>query len=93
MSLQTIIEEAFENRDTLSVSSAPAEVKEAVTEALNLLDSGQARVAEKKDGDWVVNQWLKKAVLLSFRLNDNKVINTKYCECHSSKRVSLLCHW
>ncbi|GAA4349892.1 2,3,4,5-tetrahydropyridine-2,6-dicarboxylate N-succinyltransferase [Kangiella taiwanensis] len=76
MSLQTIIEEAFENRDTLSVSSAPAEVKEAVTEALNLLDSGQARVAEKKDGDWVVNQWLKKAVLLSFRLNDNKVINT-----------------
>lgn len=76
MSLQNIIEEAFENRDTLSVDSAPAEVKDAVSEALNLLDSGQARVAEKKDGDWVVNQWLKKAVLLSFRLNDNKVINT-----------------
>ncbi|GAA4363638.1 2,3,4,5-tetrahydropyridine-2,6-dicarboxylate N-succinyltransferase [Kangiella marina] len=76
MSLQNIIEQAFDNRDTLSVSSAPAEVKDAVTEALNLLDSGQARVAEKKDGDWIVNQWLKKAVLLSFRLNDNKVIDT-----------------
>ena len=76
MSLQNTIEQAFENRDTLSVSSAPSEVKDAVTEALNLLDSGEARVAEKKDGDWVVNQWLKKAVLLSFRLNDNKVIDT-----------------
>lgn len=76
MSLQNTIEQAFENRDTLSVSSAPAEVKDAVAEALNLLDSGEARVAEKKDGDWIVNQWLKKAVLLSFRLNDNKVINT-----------------
>ncbi|RDX36337.1 2,3,4,5-tetrahydropyridine-2,6-dicarboxylate N-succinyltransferase [Kangiella sp. HD9-110m-PIT-SAG07] len=76
MSLQNTIEQAFENRDTLSVDSAPAEVKEAVSEALNLLDSGEARVAEKQDGDWIVNQWLKKAVLLSFRLNDNKVINT-----------------
>ena len=80
MSLQNTIEQAFENRDTLSVSSAPAEIKDAVAEALNLLDSGEARVAEKKDGDWVVNQWLKKAVLLSFRLNDNKVINTELAQ-------------
>lgn len=76
MSLQTTIEQAFENRDQLSPASAPQDIKEAVTEALNLLDSGKARVAEKVDGDWVVNQWLKKAVLLSFRLNDNKVIDT-----------------
>lgn len=76
MSLQSTIEQAFENRETLSPMTAPAEVKEAVNAALNLLDSGQARVAEKSDGEWVVNQWLKKAVLLSFRLNDNKVIDT-----------------
>lgn len=74
--LENIIESAFDNRDSLSISSAPAEIKEAVQEALNLLDSGQARVAEKIDGSWVVHQWLKKAVLLSFRLNDNKVIDT-----------------
>jgi len=49
-------------------------VKEAVEEALALLDAGQARVAEKKDGRWVVNEWLKKAVLLSFRLEDNVVM-------------------
>lgn len=76
MSLQNTIEQAFENRENLSPSSAPADVKEAVSEALNLLDSGEARVAEKQNGEWVVNQWLKKAVLLSFRLNDNKVIDT-----------------
>ncbi|MBV34357.1 MAG: 2,3,4,5-tetrahydropyridine-2,6-dicarboxylate N-succinyltransferase [Rickettsiales bacterium] len=80
MSLQNTIEQAFENRDSLSPSSAPADIKEAVTEALNLLDSGQARVAEKKDGDWIVNQWLKKAVLLSFRLNENKVIDTELAQ-------------
>lgn len=76
MSLQTTIENAFENRDQLSPATAAAEIKQAVQEALNLLDSGQARVAEKVDGNWIVHQWLKKAVLLSFRMNDNEVINT-----------------
>lgn len=76
MSLQETIELAFENRDQLSPSSASNEIKQAVQEALNLLDSGQARVAEKISGNWIVHQWLKKAVLLSFRLNDNKVIDT-----------------
>ncbi|NVJ65953.1 MAG: 2,3,4,5-tetrahydropyridine-2,6-dicarboxylate N-succinyltransferase [Gammaproteobacteria bacterium] len=76
MSLQNIIETAFDNRDQISVANAPTETKQAVQEALNLLDSGQARVAEKINGQWQVHQWLKKAVLLSFRLNDNKVIDT-----------------
>ncbi len=66
------IDEAWENRETISPTS---EVREAVEEALELLDSGQARVAEPDGaGGWTVNQWLKKAVLLSFRLKDNRVI-------------------
>lgn len=70
--LQQTIEEAFENRGDISPSTAPAEVRAAVEEAIELLDSGQARVAERRGvGDWVVNEWLKKAVLLSFRLQDN----------------------
>jgi 2,3,4,5-tetrahydropyridine-2-carboxylate N-succinyltransferase len=72
--LRTIIEEAFENRASVSFSTA-GPVREAVETALELLDSGKARVAEKQaDGSWAVNQWLKKAVLLSFRLNDNQLI-------------------
>ena len=66
--LKTVIEEAFEARDTISTSTQ-GDVREAVEEALNLLDKGEARVAEKSGKDWTVNQWLKKAVLLSFRLN------------------------
>lgn len=68
--MQKIIENAFENRDEVSVSTK-GEVRDAVEEALNALDSGKLRICEKKDGVWTVNQWLKKAVLLSFRLNDN----------------------
>ncbi len=74
--LQKIIEQAFENRGELSPSSAPDEVRSAVNDAMEMLDKGRARVAEQRGvGDWVVNQWLKKAVLLSFRLNDNKPIS------------------
>jgi 2,3,4,5-tetrahydropyridine-2-carboxylate N-succinyltransferase len=67
------IEAAFDARDT--VTPASDDVRAIVDQALELLDSGQARVAEKIDGEWVVNQWLKKAVLLSFRLNDNAVVD------------------
>ena len=70
--LEAAIEAAFDARDT--VTPASEDVRKVVEEALGLLDSGQARVAEKIDGEWVVNQWLKKAVLLSFRLNDNTVM-------------------
>ncbi|MEO6698664.1 MAG: 2,3,4,5-tetrahydropyridine-2,6-dicarboxylate N-succinyltransferase [Paraperlucidibaca sp.] len=71
MSLAQLIEDAFERRAEFSPSNAPQEVRDAVAQALDMLDNGSARVAEKIDGEWVVNQWLKKAVLLSFRLNDN----------------------
>jgi len=71
--LETAIEAAFEARD--SVTPASADVRKIVDEALELLDSGKARVAEPDgNGGWKVNQWLKKAVLLSFRLNDNAVM-------------------
>ena len=67
--LQSIIEAAWDTarRDH---AATRGEVREAVETALDLLDRGEARVAEKSDGNWIVNQWLKKAVLLSFRLND-----------------------
>ena len=74
--LETIINQAFENRAEISPSSVSVEVREAGAESLRLLDKGELRVAEKKDGDWVTNQWLKKAVLLSFRINENKVIES-----------------
>jgi 2,3,4,5-tetrahydropyridine-2-carboxylate N-succinyltransferase len=72
--LAQTITAAFEERSQLSPKNAPAEIRTAVDEALALLDSGKVRVAEKADGQWRVNEWLKKAVLLSFRLNDNSVM-------------------
>ncbi|MCL4408961.1 MAG: 2,3,4,5-tetrahydropyridine-2,6-dicarboxylate N-succinyltransferase [Gammaproteobacteria bacterium] len=69
--LQNTIEQAFENRQEFSPTSAPAEVRDAVAEVLAGLDNGSLRVAEKLNGEWVVHEWVKKAVLLSFRLNDN----------------------
>ena len=72
--LARTIDEAFEGRDKIGPKTKGA-VRQAVDTALSLLDSGQARVAERQaDGQWQVNQWLKKAVLLSFRLNDMTVI-------------------
>ena len=71
--LAQIIDTAFDNRAEISFATT-GEVRDAVNEALNLLDSGKVRVAEKVDGKWQVNQWLKRAVLLSFRLNDNERI-------------------
>jgi 2,3,4,5-tetrahydropyridine-2-carboxylate N-succinyltransferase len=71
--LAATIEAAWEARDT--VTPASSDVRAAVDAAFALIESGEARVAEKVEGEWVVNQWLKKAVLLSFRLNDNKIID------------------
>ncbi len=72
--LKTTLEAAWEARDTVSTATKGA-VRDAVETALELLDSGRARVAEKQaDGSWHVNQWLKKAVLLSFRLADNEIM-------------------
>ncbi|MBP1841930.1 2,3,4,5-tetrahydropyridine-2-carboxylate N-succinyltransferase [Rhizobium petrolearium] len=73
-SLEKTIETAFDNRDSVTVSTK-GEVRDAVEEALLLLDGGKARVASRgADGTWTVHQWLKKAVLLSFRLNDMEVV-------------------
>jgi 2,3,4,5-tetrahydropyridine-2-carboxylate N-succinyltransferase len=73
-SLEKIIEAAFDNRDNVNTSTK-GEVRDAVESALDLLDAGKVRVAERSsDGAWTVNQWLKKAVLLSFRLNDMDVV-------------------
>jgi len=73
--LQTTIETAWKNRESISAETQ-GEVRDAVDSAINLLDSGEARVAERSgNGDWVVNQWLKKAVLLGFRLNPMGLIS------------------
>jgi 2,3,4,5-tetrahydropyridine-2-carboxylate N-succinyltransferase len=74
--LEAIIEKAFENR--AAGFDNRDEVHAAVSEAITLLDSGKVRVAEKRGDEWRVNQWLKKAVLLSFALNDNEVIEGGY---------------
>jgi 2,3,4,5-tetrahydropyridine-2-carboxylate N-succinyltransferase len=69
--LQTLIDNAWEERTNFSPKSAPADVREAVASVLEQLNQGTLRVAQKDSGQWVVNQWVKKAVLLSFRLEDN----------------------
>jgi 2,3,4,5-tetrahydropyridine-2,6-dicarboxylate N-succinyltransferase len=72
--LQTIIETAYDARDQINTGTR-GEIRDAVEAVLDLLDKGLVRVAEKHDGTWTVNQWLKKAVLLSFRLNDTVPIS------------------
>ncbi|PWB18751.1 MULTISPECIES: 2,3,4,5-tetrahydropyridine-2,6-dicarboxylate N-succinyltransferase [Comamonas] len=73
--LQTIIESAWEARTTLSPASAPKEIVDAVDHVINALDQGELRVATREGvGQWTVHQWIKKAVLLSFRLKDNALV-------------------
>ena len=73
--LQSIIDEAWEDRANLKPGSAPARVGEAVDHIIADLDQGKLRVAEKIDGEWVTHQWIKKAVLISFRLEDNHLMD------------------
>jgi 2,3,4,5-tetrahydropyridine-2-carboxylate N-succinyltransferase len=73
--LEAEIEAAWEARDTLNPSTTGPK-RTAVELVIEMLDSGEARVAQKADGEWIVNQWLKKAVLLSFRLNANQVMSS-----------------
>jgi len=72
--LFTLIEGAWETRTTLSPSHVPADIRQAVEEIIDHLDRGTLRVAERINGEWVTHQWIKKAVLLSFRLRDNTPI-------------------
>ncbi|MBF6650348.1 MULTISPECIES: 2,3,4,5-tetrahydropyridine-2,6-dicarboxylate N-succinyltransferase [unclassified Methylobacter] len=89
--LEKIINDAFEQRAEITPATVSAEIRDAVEETINLLDAGTLRVAEKVNGDWVVNQWLKKAVLLSFRINENRIMeggNTRYYDKVESKFAS-----
>ena len=88
--LQQIIEAAFERRDTITPGSVDSATKSAILQAIDLLDSGKARVAEKIAGEWVVHQWLKKAVLLYFRINDNGIIAAAVLSACSSMPVGRL---
>ena len=73
--LQSLIDKAWEARASFSPSSHPAEVRDAVEQVIADLDAGRVRVAEKIGGEWITHQWIKKAVLLSFRLKDNAPIH------------------
>lgn len=78
--LQTTIEQAFEQRQNLSPDTASKDLLNAVDEVLSALDAGTLRVAEKINGEWIVHQWLKKAVLLSFKLNSNQIMDAGFCQ-------------
>jgi 2,3,4,5-tetrahydropyridine-2-carboxylate N-succinyltransferase len=76
--LRQTIEAAFERRSTLGPATTPREIREAIEACLEMLDAGRARVAERVEGHWRVNDWLKKAVLLSFRTTDNRLLDGGY---------------
>ena len=76
--LQATIDAAFERRAQITPANADAALLRAIEDAVGLLDTGKARVAEKLDGKWIVNEWLKKAVLLYFRTHDNEVVDAGY---------------
>ena len=75
--LENTINKAFDKKETVN-QETQGEIREGVNEALNSLDKGLIRVCEKINGNWVVNQWIKKAILLSFRLNDNEISKGPY---------------
>ena len=98
--IESIIVDAFEKRAEITPRNVDTQVKDAVSSAIEQLDRGEIRVAEKKDGDWVVNEWIKKAVLLSFRIEDNEFLKggftnyfdkvpSKYADCNSGFNYSL----
>ena len=75
MSIQSVIEQAYEGRQELTPQNTPGEVRDAVAEALAGLNDGTLRVAAPRDSGWVVHEWLKKAVLLSFRITGNDIVD------------------
>jgi 2,3,4,5-tetrahydropyridine-2,6-dicarboxylate N-succinyltransferase len=88
---QKVIDEAWEGRAAINPSNAPQPLREAVEHVIAGLDGGTLRVAEKKAGEWITHQWIKKAVLLSFRLEDNRVMEggaTRYFDKVPSKFTS-----
>ncbi len=91
-SLQATIDAAFGQRASLDPSSAPDSLRTALDEALGLLDSGDVRVAEKQAGRWIVNQWLKRAVLLHFRVHDNQVFDAGYTRFYDKLPLKFAAH-
>ncbi len=90
--LQIIINEAWDNRDNLGIETKGV-IRDAVNHVLRLLDRGEARIAELTEGSWHINQWLKKAVLLSFKLNDNVVVPGPGDSSWFDKVPSKFIHW
>lgn len=80
MTTENIINTAYENRANLSPTNIDPSIKTAIHETIDALDSGKLRVAEKINGDWTVHQWIKKAVLLFFRINDNQIFDAQYTQ-------------
>ncbi len=86
--IQALIEEAFERRAEITPATVAPELKAAIDQVINELDAGRLRVADKIDGNWITHQWVKKAVLLSFRIHDNVVMDdgvTRYFDKVPSK--------
>lgn len=76
--LKEIIEAAFSNCEQFNAKSTPQDIKSAIEQTLSLLDNGQLRVAEKQDSTWIVNQWIKKAILLAFKIQPNQFMNGQF---------------
>lgn len=72
--MKEVIKQAFKHRSDITPATVDTTLKEAISETLQMLDSGRLRVAEQVDGNWIVHQWLKKAILLSFHIQDNQVM-------------------
>jgi len=85
--LQSTIEQAWEDRARLAPGSAPAKIGEAVAQVIEALDQGRLRVAEKLNGSWHTHQWIKKAVLLSFRLEDNQPVHAGSLQFYDKVRT------
>ena len=87
-----IIDQAFERRAELSPKSVDPELRQAVEQAIELMDTGKARVAEKRNGQWVVNEWLKKAVLLSFRITESTMMDGGFARYYDKVPTKFASH-
>ncbi|HTM63509.1 MAG TPA: 2,3,4,5-tetrahydropyridine-2,6-dicarboxylate N-succinyltransferase [Gammaproteobacteria bacterium] len=90
--LQSIIDGAFEERAKFNPKSVPDEVKNAVLEVMESLNSGKARVAEKINGKWIVHQWIKKAVLLYFAITENRIIDGEFTQFYDKVPLKFTNH-
>lgn len=78
--IESIINNAYENRSNLSPTRVDIQTKDAIFYVIEMLDKGELRVAEKKQNNWITHQWVKKAVLLYFRINDNQIFENGYTQ-------------